>query len=52
MIPTLTSVASPIEEIAKNAVGLVIQGIEGDLEEEVVNLSPRLVIRESTSSLL
>ncbi|EXG84028.1 transcriptional regulator [Clostridium sp. ASBs410] len=49
MIPTLSSVASPIEEIAKSAVGMLLNGINGNMEEELIQLSPRLIIRESTS---
>ncbi len=49
MIPTLSSVASPIEEIAGNAVSMVLNCINGNTEEELINLSPILVIRESTS---
>lgn len=52
MIPTLSSVASPIEEIAGNAVSMLLNGINGNLEEELIHLSPRLVIRESTSRAL
>ena len=49
MIPTLSSVASPIEEIAGHAVSMVLNCINGNTEEELINLSPILVIRESTS---
>lgn len=52
MIPTLSSVASPIEEIAGNAVGMLLNGINGNTEEELVYLFPRLIIRESTSRAL
>ena len=52
MIPTVTSVASPIEEIAKSAINLLLQEINGNPEEATIHLSPRLVIRESTSCLL
>lgn len=49
MIPTLTSVASPVDEIAKSAVALLIQYMQGNEEEETLYLSPTLIVRESTS---
>lgn len=49
MIPTLSSVASPIDEIANSAVKLLIQYIDGEDEEETINLSPSLIVRESSS---
>lgn len=49
MIPTLSSVASPIDEIGKNAVSMLLNSINGNQEEELIYLNPRLVIRESTS---
>ncbi len=49
MIPTLSSVASPIEEIAGNAVRMVLNCMNGNTGEELIELSPILVIRESTS---
>ena len=49
MIPSLTSVASPIDEIARNAIELLIHEIRNDTEEETLQLSPHLYVRESTS---
>ena len=50
MIPTLSSVASPIEELAENAISMLINEINGGNEEtEVIDLYPRLIVRESTS---
>jgi DNA-binding LacI/PurR family transcriptional regulator len=49
MIPTLSSVASPIEEIAANAVNMLINEINGNEEAELIHLYPRLIVRESTS---
>ena len=49
MIPTLSSVASPIDEIAHSAVELLIRDMEDQNGEETVYLSPRLIVRESSS---
>ena len=48
MIPALSSVASPIDEIARNAIDLLLKALRGEEEKENVCLSPHLVIRESS----
>lgn len=48
MIPSLTSVASPIDEIARTAVVLLLRAIGGDDSPETVKLAPHLVVRESS----
>lgn len=48
MIPSLSSVASPIDEIARMAIELLVRAIDRDEEPETVCLSPHLVIRESS----
>lgn len=48
--PTLTSVAQPIEEIGRLAVELLLKRIEsgyGDVEQQHIQLEPRLVKRET-----
>lgn len=49
MIPSLTSVASPIDEIARNAIAMLIRDMRQETEEETVNLTPHLLVRESSS---
>ena len=48
MIPSVSSVASPIDEIARMAIELLIRAIEHDNEPETVCLTPHLVVRESS----
>lgn len=48
MIPSVSSVASPIDEIARMAIELLIHAIDQDNEPETVCLTPHLVIRESS----
>lgn len=49
MIPSLTSVSSPIDEIARNAIGLLLREMQNETEEETLQLSPNLCVRESSS---
>ena len=48
MIPSLTSVASPVDEMARNAIALLLKEIRGDDGTENVYLAPHLLIRESS----
>lgn len=49
MIPSLSSVSSPLDEIARNAIALLLREIRHETEEETLNLSPQLIVRESSS---
>lgn len=48
MIPSLSSVASPIDEIARNAIKLLLREIQNETEEETLQLTPHLFVRESS----
>ena len=48
MIPSLTSVASPVDEMARNAIALLLKEIRGDDGTENVYLAPHLLFRESS----
>lgn len=49
MIPSLTSVVSPIDEIARNAIELLLREIRNETDEEILQLSPNLFVRESST---
>lgn len=49
MIPSLSSVASPVDEIARMAITLLQHAIDQDDTPETVCLSPHLIVRESSA---
>ena len=49
MIPSVSSVASPIDEIARMAIELLIHAMDQDNEPETVCLTPHLIVRESST---
>lgn len=49
MIPSVSSVASPIDEIARMAIELLIRAMDQDREPETVCLAPHLIVRESST---
>lgn len=52
IIPTLSSVASPVQEMAANAVDMIVNALADPDLEQTISLAPRLIIRESTSRKL
>lgn len=49
MIPTLSSVASPVEELARLAVDQLMKAMADPEGRETISLSPKLIVRESSS---
>ncbi|MGN0975785.1 MAG: LacI family DNA-binding transcriptional regulator [Gemmiger sp.] len=52
MIPSLSSVASPLDEIARNAIALFLRALRQEDGEETLFLSPSLMVRESSMAKL